>query len=40
MKYAVELVSGVMIHTASSIKTDPGIHKLMGGGDDSDIQPA
>lgn len=40
MKYDGELVSGVVIHIANFIKTNPGIQKLMGGGGDSDIQPA
>jgi hypothetical protein len=32
MKYAVEMASGAMIHIPSSIKTDSGIQKLIGGG--------
>jgi hypothetical protein len=33
MKYAIKMVSGVMMYIPGLIKTDSGIQKLMGVGD-------
>jgi hypothetical protein len=35
MKYAVEMGSGAMIYIPSFIKIGSGIHRLMGGGGNS-----